>query len=74
MSSNSMKANRKALKTGQGKDNANRIVFLGNSITEGWVRTDFNFFIKNNRSVSIISGEELAGRLERGNPFVEARI
>jgi lysophospholipase L1-like esterase/acetyl esterase/lipase len=30
------------------KPNENRVVLLGNSITEGWVRADSNFFIQNN--------------------------
>jgi len=31
-----------------GKPNENRVVFLGNSITEGWVQVDSSFFADNN--------------------------
>ncbi|MBL7814844.1 MAG: dienelactone hydrolase family protein [Saprospiraceae bacterium] len=34
-----------------------RVVFLGNSITEGWVRADSNFFIRNNYVGRGISGQ-----------------
>jgi lysophospholipase L1-like esterase len=39
------------------KPNENRVVFLGNSITEGWVRSDSNFFIQNNYIGRGISGQ-----------------
>lgn len=39
------------------KPNERRIVFLGNSITEGWVRVDSNYFIKNNYIGRGISGQ-----------------
>ena len=39
------------------KPNENRVVFLGNSITEGWVRDDSMFFIKNNYIGRGISGQ-----------------
>lgn len=37
--------------------NENRVVFLGNSITEGWVAQDSQFFIKNNFIGRGISGQ-----------------
>jgi lysophospholipase L1-like esterase/dienelactone hydrolase len=39
------------------KPNENRVVFLGNSITEAWVKVDSNFFIKNNYIGRGISGQ-----------------
>jgi acetyl esterase/lipase/lysophospholipase L1-like esterase len=39
------------------KPNENRVVFLGNSITEGWVKTDSTFFTKNNYIGRGISGQ-----------------
>jgi acetyl esterase/lipase/lysophospholipase L1-like esterase len=39
------------------KSNENRVVFLGNSITEAWVKVDSNFFIKNNFIGRGISGQ-----------------
>jgi lysophospholipase L1-like esterase len=39
------------------KLNENRVVFLGNSITEGWVNTDAEFFTKNNYIGRGISGQ-----------------
>jgi acetyl esterase/lipase/lysophospholipase L1-like esterase len=39
------------------KPNENRVVFLGNSITEGWVNTDADFFTKNNFIGRGISGQ-----------------
>lgn len=39
------------------KANENRVVFLGNSITEGWVRADSVFFTKNNYIGRGISGQ-----------------
>jgi lysophospholipase L1-like esterase len=39
------------------KPNENRVVFLGNSITEGWIRDDSMFFIKNNYISRGISGQ-----------------
>ena len=42
---------------GAPKPNENRVVFLGNSITEGWVRDDSMFFIKNNYIGRGISGQ-----------------
>ncbi|MCB0667497.1 MAG: alpha/beta hydrolase fold domain-containing protein [Saprospiraceae bacterium] len=39
------------------KKTSPRVVFLGNSITEGWVRTDSSFFIRNNFIGRGISGQ-----------------
>jgi acetyl esterase/lipase/lysophospholipase L1-like esterase len=39
------------------KPNENRVVFLGNSITEGWARSDSAFFAKNNYIGRGISGQ-----------------
>ena len=39
------------------KPNENRVVFLGNSITEAWAKADSNFFIKNNFIGRGISGQ-----------------
>ena len=39
------------------KANENRVVFLGNSITEAWAKIDSNFFIKNNFVGRGISGQ-----------------
>jgi lysophospholipase L1-like esterase len=39
------------------KSNENRVVFLGNSITEAWAKVDSNFFIKNNFIGRGISGQ-----------------
>ncbi len=39
------------------KPNENRVVFLGNSITEGWVSADSTFFIQNNYIGRGISGQ-----------------
>ena len=39
------------------KPNENRVVFLGNSITEGWARVDSNYFIQHNYIGRGISGQ-----------------
>ena len=39
------------------KANENRVVFLGNSITEGWARVDSNYFIQHNYIGRGISGQ-----------------
>jgi lysophospholipase L1-like esterase/dienelactone hydrolase len=47
------------------KPGENRVVFLGNSITEGWVRTDSAFFAKNNFIGRGISGQASVQTLVR---------
>jgi lysophospholipase L1-like esterase/dienelactone hydrolase len=39
------------------KPNENRVIFLGNSITEGWARVDSNFFAQHNYIGRGISGQ-----------------
>ncbi len=45
------------MKTGQPKSGKNRIVFLGDSITEGWVNADKEYFEKNEYVGRGISGQ-----------------
>jgi lysophospholipase L1-like esterase/dienelactone hydrolase len=47
------------------KVNENRVVFLGNSITEAWVRTDSAFFARNNYIGRGISGQSSVQTLIR---------
>jgi lysophospholipase L1-like esterase len=47
------------------KVNENRVVFLGNSITEAWVKADSAFFVKNNYIGRGISGQASVQTLVR---------
>ncbi|HEX8575350.1 MAG TPA: GDSL-type esterase/lipase family protein, partial [Flavobacterium sp.] len=48
----------------------NRVVFMGNSITEGWKNIDSGFFAKNNYINRGISGQVTAQMLVRFRPDV----
>jgi len=50
------------------KKNLNRIVFIGDSITEGWYDSDPNFFLKNNFINRGISGQTTHHMLARFRP------
>lgn len=52
------------------KDGENRVVFLGNSITEGWVRAQPDFFAKSNYIGRGISGQTSPQALLRFRPDV----
>jgi lysophospholipase L1-like esterase/acetyl esterase/lipase len=52
------------------KPNENRVVFLGNSITEGWVRSQPDFFAKGNYIGRGISGQTSPQALLRFRPDV----
>lgn len=53
-----------------GNNNSKRVVFMGNSITEGWMRADSAYFINNNYVDRGISGQTTPQMLIRFRPDV----
>jgi lysophospholipase L1-like esterase len=58
------------IKIGMPKPGEKRVVFMGNSITDGWIRIDSDFFIKNHYVDRGISGQTTPQMLVRFRPDV----